>query len=236
MIFVTGDYHGGHDRHKLEPARFPAGTTLTRSDYVIICGDFGMPWMGSNSELAELAWLNAQPWTTLFVDGNHECFDYLASLPTEQWHGGTVQRIDGYENLVHLMRGQVYELESTQVFTMGGATSVDRALRVAGWSWFPEELPSPAEYVEARRNLDRAGWEVDYVVTHTCSNRLLSRALYPDAGWQCPDVDELTFFLDELEERLAFRHWYFGHFHKDRALDERHSVLYQQVCALGASV
>lgn len=34
------------------------------------------------------SWLNDRPFTTLFVDGNHENFDLLNAYPVENWHGG----------------------------------------------------------------------------------------------------------------------------------------------------
>ena len=40
--------------------------------------------------------------------------------------------------------------------------------RVNHLSWWEEELPSEEEYQTARANLDRAGWEVDYIITHCC--------------------------------------------------------------------
>lgn len=46
MIFITGDCH--FDFRKLGNQHFPEGKHLTKEDYVIICGDFGVgPW-GSN--------------------------------------------------------------------------------------------------------------------------------------------------------------------------------------------
>lgn len=236
MIYVTGDYHGGRDAAKLHPRLFPEGESLSRGDVVIVCGDFGMPWTGSNDEAAQLAWLASRPWTTAFVDGNHECFSWYFEQPEEKWRGGRIHRFADYPSIVHLMRGQVYRLDGATVFTMGGATSVDRAWRVPGLSWFPEELPSAAEYEEAGRNLDHVGWKVDYVLTHTCATGLLPRALYPDTGWQTPDLDALTEFLETLERRLFYRRWYFGHFHKDRDVDDRHTLLYQRVVRLGKSL
>lgn len=41
-IFVTGDIHGGYDIWKLEPINFLEGNDLTKDDYLIICGDFGI--------------------------------------------------------------------------------------------------------------------------------------------------------------------------------------------------
>ena len=53
-----------------------------------------------------MKWLSEKPWTTLFVDGNHENFDRLKNYPiTEEW-GGKVQKI--YDKVYHLMRGEIY--------------------------------------------------------------------------------------------------------------------------------
>ena len=42
MIFITGDIHGDPSRFSAD--EFPAQDEMTREDYVIICGDFGMLW------------------------------------------------------------------------------------------------------------------------------------------------------------------------------------------------
>ena len=45
-VFVTGDTHGGVQRgfSCLNGSNFRVGRTLTREDYVIILGDFGLLW------------------------------------------------------------------------------------------------------------------------------------------------------------------------------------------------
>ena len=47
----------------------------------------------------------------------------LRELPVEDWHGGTVQRVR--PSVIHLMRGQVYDIAGKRFFTMGGASSRD---------------------------------------------------------------------------------------------------------------
>ena len=42
MIYITGDIHGDIDIHKLSKHNFPEGQALTKEDYLIICGDFGL--------------------------------------------------------------------------------------------------------------------------------------------------------------------------------------------------
>jgi hypothetical protein len=34
--------------------------------------------------------------------------------------------------------------------------------------WWPEEVPNQADLDNAYVNLDKAGWKVDYVISHTC--------------------------------------------------------------------
>lgn len=230
-IFVTGDIHGGIDMQKLRDWR--QGENLGPDDYLVIAGDFGFPWDYSEEERADIAWLESRPYTVLFVDGNHERFDYWKERPVERWNGGLVQRLSDASPIRRLMRSEVYDIDGATVFTLGGATSVDRDFRTLGVTWWPEELPSERNFEEARSNLERFGWKVDYVITHTCSTRLLPPTLYPQPGWDRPQVDRLTGFLDELEDRLDYTRWYYGHFHRDANTDERHTVLFDRIVRLG---
>lgn len=43
-IFVTGDLHGQIDIRKLNKRNFPIQEELTKEDYLIIVGDFGLVW------------------------------------------------------------------------------------------------------------------------------------------------------------------------------------------------
>lgn len=85
-VFITGDTHGDFTRFKKEI--FYEQAELTKDDCVIITGDFGSVWDRNPKEQRQLNWLEAKPFTTLFVSGNHENFDLLAEYPTEDWHGG----------------------------------------------------------------------------------------------------------------------------------------------------
>lgn len=53
MIFVTGDTHGGVDEKKLHETHFVNGQSLTKDDYVIICGDFGYIFYPINNNTQE---------------------------------------------------------------------------------------------------------------------------------------------------------------------------------------
>ena len=79
-IYITGDCHGDYRRFNTE--NFPEQKTMTKDDYVIICGDFGF-WSEDREQRWWRNWLEAKPFTTLWVDGNHENYDLLAPVPAE---------------------------------------------------------------------------------------------------------------------------------------------------------
>ena len=74
-VYATGDCHGTFRRFGRK--YFPEQANMSRDDFVIICGDFGGLWESSEEENYWLDWLNDKPWTTLWVDGNHENFTCL---------------------------------------------------------------------------------------------------------------------------------------------------------------
>ena len=223
MVYITGDLHGYYDFNKLTDfaAEHPE---LTRDDYVIVAGDFGI-W-SSTDIVYGLKRHEALPFTLLFVDGNHEHFKALNALPVETWHGGKVHRLK--DNVLHLMRGQVFEIEGKTFFTFGGATSDDKGYRIEGEDWFPEEVPSDEDIVEANRNLAQVGFKVDFIVTHTCDERTLYYPLIRNARAFFavrPENGILSYF----EEKVEYSHWYFGHFHTDCDVTEKKSVLYERI-------
>ena len=93
-IFVTGDVHGvaEYGASRFSSRVWPLGRTLTRDDVVIVAGDFGFIWSGSNTDKYWLDWFESKPWTTCFVDGNHENHHLLAGLPMREWNGGPRSR------------------------------------------------------------------------------------------------------------------------------------------------
>lgn len=140
MIYLTGDTHIPIDIGKLSCKSFPKQQEMTRSDYVIVLGDFGLLWKKDETYDYWLDVLSKRTYTLLFLDGNHENFDWLDSLPVETWHGGRVHRIA--ENILHLMRGEIFEIGGSTFFTLGGAVSYDKVFRAEGISWWPQERPS----------------------------------------------------------------------------------------------
>ncbi len=229
MLYVTGDTHIPIDTGKLSPERFPAQLNMSKSDYLIICGDFGGVWYPDAEHAKYLERLDSANFTTLWVDGNHENFDMLKEYPVSEWNGGKVQYIK--PSVIHLMRGQVFDTGGVTLFTMGGGYSIDKHLRIPTISWWPEEMPSNEEYAEALSNLKKHNNKVDYIITHTASASIVSKFYYPGANHEL----KLNMFFEKLEKLVEYKHWYFGHIHLDEDIDDAHTLLYRKIIPLGAS-
>ena len=246
MIYITGDTHGGFQRFGSK--YFPQQTQMGRNDYMIICGDFGGLWDGGQKDQHWLDWLDEKSFTTLLVDGNHENFDLLNALPEKEWHGGRVHEVR--ENILHLMRGQIFTFSGLTWFTMGGASSHDiqdgvldpedpdfeqkywllrrmrGMFRVKGRSWWAEEMPNAREYVEALKNLEQVNWKVDCILSH-CGPSSVVRKIDPSYG-----SDQLTDFLETVNQRCQFTYWFFGHYHDNRIIDDRYILQWEQISGL----
>ena len=230
-ILITGDTH--HFEVERLSYRHSKGLTkqLTKDDYVIITGDFGLIWdepggIYYKSEQHWLNWLNEKPWTTLFVDGNHENHTRLSELETIEMFGADVGKVN--DSVYHLRRGRVYEIDGKRILTMGGAASIDRDRRTEGEDWWPEELPSHEEYDKCTESVI-LNPKVDYIVTHTAplseSNHLLLTS-----GKGLIDVDRsLERYLDYVKENVEFDKWFFGHYHIDMKFNDKYFALFRDI-------
>jgi len=260
MIYVTGDTHGPNKigyhsvdgvLPRLNTTDFPEQKDMTKDDYVIILGDFGLVWnlrTESGEEKNTLDWLKNKPFTTLFVDGNHENFDRLYAYPEKDWHGGRVHELR--PSVLHLMRGYVFEINEKSIFAFGGAPSHDirdgildindyptaeefkteyrklrekRALfRINHVSWWKEELPNQAEMERGLTNLKVHDNKVDFIISHSCPGNI-ARMIVPQVN------DPLSAWFDSVAEATDFGHWYFGHFHDNRNIYGKYHLLYEQM-------
>lgn len=258
MIFITADCHGDFRRFtKKERRKLPyeiGKEDIGQDDYVIICGDFGLLWRKDKTFEYNLNWLSQLPFTILWVQGNHENYNMIAEYPIEMWCGGKVRHILR-DKIILLERGQVFEIQGKTIFTFGGASSHDiqggvldksdpaydimrreaiikgLSYRVLNESWWSQELPTKEEMQEGRDNLEKVGWKVDYVVTHCASTSI--QAMIGCKRGNIYEKDILTDYFEELEQKLQYKMWYFGHYHLNAFIDEKHTVLYHPIVILG---
>ena len=89
---------------------------------------------------------------------------------------------------------------------------------------------------EGRKNLQKAGWKVDYVISHCGSDRLqnLLDVLFPSGRVLGSHYksDVLTRYFEELEEKLDYGIWFCGHYHMNIKADEKHVILYEDIVPL----
>ena len=270
LLHIFGDTHGPLEINKINPKRF-LGRALTDNDAIVICGDFGFPFMPtdciSEDALKEsgaehycikyarayrqnIDWLKTFPCNILFVDGNHENHVRLATYPVKQWHGGLVHEIRPH--VLHLMRGEMFDIEGRNFFAFGGASSHDvsdgildyedsdwreqaRKLdkqykfmyRVKGLSWWQEELPTEAEMQHGFDTLEKYGNKVDFIISHSPS----TSELYLMGGRWLYEPDVLTNYLDEVKARASFdyKKHLFGHMHVNKAINTQDICIYEQI-------
>ena len=148
------------------------------------------------------------------------------------------------------MRGQIFAFSGLTWFTMGGASSHDiqdgvldpedhdfeqkywllrrmrGMFRVKGRSWWAEEMPNAREYAEALRNLEQVNWKVDCILSH-CGPSSVVRKIDPSYG-----SDQLTDFLETVNQRCQFTYWFFGHYHDNRIINDRYILQWEQISGL----
>ena len=120
MLYVTGDTHGDLDFQKI--LDWTEATKLNKDkDYLVILGDFGYVWENKrdNYEKEKLDFISCLPFTTLFIDGNHENHSRLNAMRVVNFMGGKAHKV--YDSIYHHMRGQVYNICNKSIFTFGGA-------------------------------------------------------------------------------------------------------------------
>ena len=223
MIYLTGDTHIPLDVEKLNTRSFPEQKKMTRDDYVIVLGDFGLLWHEDKEYYWWKRWFEEKNFTTLWIDGNHENHDWIDSLPVSEWHGGKVHMIS--PNIIHLMRGQIFTIENNTFFTFGGALSIDKEMRRENVTWWAREEASYAEQEEGLKNLEKYNNKVDYILTHTCPDELIN-IMFPEAKYKADSVTGK--YLDYISKIASYRKWYFGHWHVRREMG-KFLVLYNTI-------
>jgi hypothetical protein len=253
-VWITGDIHG-------EPERFSVDNFHEQKEFgsnqdeniAIIAGDFGLVWnkdCESKTEKYWLKWLEEKPFTTVFIDGNHENFPRLETYPIKEWHGGLVNEIRPH--ILRLRRGEVYVIEGKKFFTFGGASSHDISdglfdcndknykkkvtalvkkgkwrFRVNGLSWWKEELPSKEEMEHGIDTLEKHNWSVDYIITHSPPSSIIE--LIGNGQYQ---QDILTEYLEEIRSKLDYKYHIMGHMHVNQRINDKDILLYDQITPL----
>lgn len=209
-VYLTGDTHRDFDRI----FEFCEEYDTTTDDILIILGDAGINVRCDDRDDELKMELVELPITLLCIHGNHEERPFLLGYEEMMWHEGVVYYEEAYPNLLFAKDGEIYDFDGKKAIAIGGAYSIDKWYRLRnGLPWFESELPTDEmmEYVESQ--LDKCGWRVDYVLSHTVPVE------YEPVWAFLPGIDQSTvdktmeYWLQEIAEKLEFEAWYAGHYH-----------------------
>lgn len=218
MFYITGDTHGDFSRIE----RFCERFSPTRDDVMIILGDAGFNYYGGKRDQRVKQRISEMPITIFSIHGNHEMRPgTIPSYRDTMWRGGFVFVEDEYPNLLFAVDGEVFDFDGLKTIAIGGAYSVDKYYRLAnGWNWWPDEQPTPAMKKGIEKCLDYQHWKVDVVLSHTTPLKYEPVEVFLSQIDQSLVDKSTETWLDSIEERLNYRHWYAGHYHTEKDIDK----------------
>lgn len=223
LVIAVGDVHGDWDALNRVLEHYKPDTALVAGDM----GFFPLLGMDPRSEVRTTL-SSGKKVEVRFCDGNHEDHNSLAKVAGDYRHSPC----EIAENLIYQPRGSSATLpDGRTALFVGGAKSVDRAARVYGVTWFPQEVlhkeDLPEELVSA-----------DVVVSHTAPRSLglqtkLGLKTIPSWWDVSPDPSELV--LDEILAFTAPHIWVCGHWHAPYSTRINNTMLHVLDCLRGQS-
>lgn len=187
-IIITGDTHADWiSLNELIVKQSP--------NRLIVCGDFGYWPKISKFDINQL-----KPQNTIinWCDGNHE----------DHWTLKERKSNEIVKNVFYQPRGSVLQVNDKNILFFGGAYSIDKEMRRIGYDWFPDEIPSYADF----NAVEDLNLKVDVVISHTCPHEFkIEEHPYIRGNGKIHDVTRtlLSFILNKFKPQL----WYFGHWH-----------------------
>jgi len=212
MIFYAGDTHGRVPEIEIIDQQAIAEGV----EYVIQVGDFGCHWTAdcgvheyfvNRSKRAHGSQLKNPIWIT--CGGNHDNWDRWEELAIQQ---GNPDLVELAPDCFWAQRGTSHIIEGKKYLFFGGTESIDRHLRIEGYSWWRKETPSYQEFLKFSDQLESE--KPDIVVAHDSPARCLMRA-YIRTDSTTPRNLENIVKLSNYTVPL----WYFGHHHVTQTWD-----------------
>lgn len=222
-IILTGDTHADISR-----ILFINDSEMTKDDIVIILGDFGVIWKENDSMTQEvLQMLGEKKFTTAFLDGNHENFIEIARLEKKAfWNGGKVGILP--YGIIHLLRGEIYNIEGRIIGVCGGANSIDLWHRKEGISWWREEEITDNDINNFIAAAGKYNNKIDIVLSHDAPASIIPIVkLY--SGVNDGNISNSQKQLEKINQLVKFKKWYFGHWHIDKAITNEFECLYRGI-------
>jgi hypothetical protein len=219
-LFVTGDLHCPLDIKKLDT--FNNENKLDETDIFVILGDAGLLWDDDGERKEWIQKIEHYPFTTFVIAGNHENYDMIEKLPRVMKYNGAAREV--HSKLFYDVRGEVYNFNGRLCLTVSGGNSVDKDRRVAGVSWWPQEQIEIGDIKTAKRNLSRYNNNIDYIFTHVGTSSVVKSFGF--------NPDSCVIAIDEILCNIKYKHHYFGHYHIDKNISQKQTILYDDFIEL----
>lgn len=99
--------------------------------------------------------------------------------------------------------------------------------------WWPDEQPSDETKKRVEKQLENNDWNIDVVLTHTGPTKYEPVDMFL-SGVNQLIVDKTTEdWFDRIENKLKYGHWYAGHYHVDRKVNDKFTFLFNNIIEFG---
>ena len=226
-IYLMSDIHGDFRpvRDFWLRAKLKEKMTLNREDQVlIITGDFGGNFFFNYRDENFKEKLGKYPFTYFIVRGNHEerasiCAEqYPNKWHTEQYFENQVLVENDYPYIKYALDiPSKYIINGYSTLIFPGGYSVDKYKRLQmGWSWFENEQLNIEEMEIGKDLVKNNDNKCDLVLSHTCPILYEPTDLFLSCVDQSMVDKTMERYLGEIEFRLDYRTWCWGHYHSHR--------------------
>lgn len=231
MIYFTGDVHGNIKGllYRLDRMKIPH----TPDQIIVLLGDVCVNYLQNTQDYVSKKRLQDSGRTYFCIHGNHEMRpESIASYQEQLGNFGRVYVEQEFPNIQFAIDGELYDLEGYKTLVLGGAYSVDKYYRLEnGARWFADEQITPERreaILEKSQNLP----PLDLVLSHTCPYSWQPTDLFLKGLDQSTVDNSMEKWLEQIETRLDYRHWLFAHFHDDRAVNNKVTMLFESVISI----
>ena len=230
QIWAIGDIHGSYVPVENFWRRNRGKQKFSPDKDVLVClGDFGGNFYLNKTDNNFKEKLERYDLTYFAIRGNHEArASVCAANNPDQWHieeffGNKVYVEDDFPYIKYALdKPALYQIKEYKTLVIPGAYSIDKNYRLEkGWPWFEDEQLSPEEMDTGRRIVEE-NKQVELVLSHTCPLIYEPRDLFLPFIKQSTVDKTMEMYLGEIEFKLDYKLWLWGHYHAYRTYFNNH--------------